>query len=154
MASSRNLGSLTIDLLARIGGFRQGMEQAERVATRSSRAIQTSVQRNIGDGFQSANNSVQEFTSRLVSMAAAYATIRTAISSADEWTNLGNRIRLVTNGSAEFEAAQSNIVNIARETRQSLSATGELYQRIATNQRNLAYQAKRLLTLLRQSVKA
>ena len=135
--TNRSLGSLTIDLLARIGGFRQGMEQAERVATRSSRAIQTSVQRNIGDGFQSANNSVQEFTSRLVSMAAAYATIRTAISSADEWTNLGNRIRLVTNGSAEFEAAQSNIVNIARETRQSLSATGELYQRIATNQKEL-----------------
>ncbi|WWO60448.1 tail tip protein [Stenotrophomonas phage SOVA965] len=135
--SNRSLGSLTIDVLARIGGFRQGMEQAERVATRSSRAIQTSVQRNIGDGFQSANNSVQEFTSRLVSMAAAYATIRTAISSADEWTNLGNRIRLVTNGSAEFEAAQSNIVNIARETRQSLSATGELYQRIATNQKEL-----------------
>lgn len=135
--ASRSLGSLTIDVLARIGGFRQGMEQAERVAKTSSKSIQTSVQRNIGDGFQSANNSVQEFTSRLVSMAAAYATIRTAISSADEWTNLGNRIRLVTNGSAEFEAAQSNIVNIARETRQSLSATGELYQRIATNQKEL-----------------
>lgn len=137
MASSRSLGSLTIDVLARIGGFRQGMEQAERVAKTSSKSIQTSVQKNIGDGFRSANNSVQEFTGRLVSMAAAYATIRTAISSADEWTNLGNRIKLVTNGSAEFEAAQSNIVSIARETRQSLSATGELYQRIATNQKEL-----------------
>ena len=137
MASSRSLGSLTIDVLARIGGFRQGMDQAERVAKSSSKSIQTSVQKNIGDGFRSANNSVQEFTGRLVSMAAAYATIRTAISSADEWTNLGNRIKLVTNGSAEFEAAQSNIVSIARETRQSLSATGELYQRIATNQKDL-----------------
>lgn len=137
MASSRSLGTLTIDVLARIGGFRQGMEQAERVARTSSRSIRDNVQNNIGDGFRSANSSVQEFTGRLVSMAAAYATIRTAISSADEWTNLGNRIKLVTNGSAEFEATQSNIVSIARETRQSLSATGELYQRIATNQKEL-----------------
>lgn len=137
MASSRSLGSLTIDVLARIGGFKQGMDQAERLAKTSSKSIQTSVQKNIGDGFRSANNSVQEFTGRLVSMAAAYTVVRTAISSADEWTNLGNRIKLVTNGSAEFEAAQSNIVSIARETRQSLAATGELYQRIATNQKEL-----------------
>lgn len=135
--SNRSLGSLTLDVLARIGGFKQGMEQAERVAKASSKSIQTSVQKNIGDGFRSANNSVQEFTGRLVSMAAAYTVVRTAISSADEWTNLGNRIKLVTNGSAEFEAAQSNIVSIARETRQSLAATGELYQRIATNQKEL-----------------
>lgn len=135
--TNRSLGSLTIDVLARIGGFKQGMDQAERLAKTSSKSIQTSVQKNIGDGFRSANNSVQEFTGRLVSMAAAYTVVRTAISSADEWTNLGNRIKLVTNGSAEFEAAQSNIVSIARETRQSLSATGELYQRIATNQKEL-----------------
>lgn len=135
--ANRSLGSLTIDVLARIGGFKQGMEQADRVAKTSSKSIQTSVQKNIGDGFRSANNSVQEFTGRLVSMAAAYTVVRTAISSADEWTNLGNRIKLVTNGSAEFEAAQSNIVSIARETRQSLAATGELYQRIATNQKEL-----------------
>lgn len=135
--ASRSLGSLTVDVLARIGGFKQGMDQAERLAKTSSKSIQTSVQKNIGDGFRSANNSVQEFTGRLVSMAAAYTVVRTAISSADEWTNLGNRIKLVTNGSAEFEAAQSNIVSIARETRQSLAATGELYQRIATNQKEL-----------------
>lgn len=135
--SNRSLGSLTLDVLARIGGFKQGMEQAERIAQSSSKSIQSSVQKNIGDGFRSANNSVQQFTGQLVSMAAAYTAIRTAISSADEWTNLNNRIKLVTNGAAEFEAAQSNIVNIARETRQSLSATAELYQRIATNQKEL-----------------
>lgn len=135
--SNRSLGSLTIDVLAKIGGFKQGMDQAERIAQTSSKSIQNSVQKNIGDGFRSANNSVQEFTGRLVSMAAAYTVVRTAISSADEWTNLSNRIKLVTNGASEFEATQSSIVNIARETRQSLSATAELYQRIATNQKEL-----------------
>lgn len=38
--ASRSLGQLTIDLIAKIGGFTQGMTQAERVADKQSRAIQ------------------------------------------------------------------------------------------------------------------
>jgi hypothetical protein len=37
--AARNLGTLTIDLIARIGGFIKGMTEAERVADRSSREI-------------------------------------------------------------------------------------------------------------------
>lgn len=37
--SSRSLGTLTVDLIAKIGGFTQGMTQAERIADKKSRDI-------------------------------------------------------------------------------------------------------------------
>lgn len=37
--ASRNLGTLTIDLIAKIGGFAKGMTEAERIADRTSRDI-------------------------------------------------------------------------------------------------------------------
>jgi hypothetical protein len=40
MAGNRSLGRLTLDLVARIGGFTQGMSQAERIAQDRSRRIQ------------------------------------------------------------------------------------------------------------------
>lgn len=39
MATSRSLGTLTVDLVARIGGFTEGMSKAERDADRSQRKI-------------------------------------------------------------------------------------------------------------------
>ena len=38
--ASRNLGTLTVDLIAKIGGFTKGMTEAERSADKSSREIQ------------------------------------------------------------------------------------------------------------------
>lgn len=38
--ASRSLGTLTVDLIAKVGGFTKGMTQAEREAAKSSKAIQ------------------------------------------------------------------------------------------------------------------
>ena len=40
--AGRSLGTLTLDLIARIGGFQRGMDQAARVAEDRSRRIQRS----------------------------------------------------------------------------------------------------------------
>lgn len=40
MAGTRSLGSLTLDLIARVGGFTRGLDQAEREAQRRVRGIQ------------------------------------------------------------------------------------------------------------------
>lgn len=37
--ASRSLGTLTLDLVAKIGGFTQGLSNAERAADRSARNI-------------------------------------------------------------------------------------------------------------------
>lgn len=53
---------------------------------------------------------------------------------ADGWTNLNNRLKLVTDGAESFARAQGDVLRIAQATRQPLDATAELYQRIAMNQ--------------------
>ena len=55
----------------------------------------------------------------------------------DEVTTINNRLKLVTNTTEEYAKAQKDVFNIAQQTRQPLSATAELYQRIARNQDEL-----------------
>nr|WP_240055560.1 phage tail tape measure protein [Pseudomonas fluorescens] len=55
----------------------------------------------------------------------------------EAYGTLTNRLKLVTNGSAELTAAQAAVFNIAQASAQPLASTAELYQRIATNQEAL-----------------
>ena len=55
----------------------------------------------------------------------------------EAYTSLTNRMKLVTDGAWELAASQSAVFSIAQSAFQPLSATGELYQRIATNQKEL-----------------
>lgn len=53
---SRSLGSLTVDLIARVGGFQDGMSQAERAAQRSGR--------NISGSMRGASSEIDEMSRR------------------------------------------------------------------------------------------
>lgn len=55
----------------------------------------------------------------------------------EAYTSLTNRMKLVTEGAGELAASQSAVFSIAQSAFQPLSATAELYQRIATNQKEL-----------------
>ncbi len=70
-------------------------------------------------------------------MSSALGAAKAVVGRADEWTNLNNRLRLVTKDQAGFVAAQQNVIQIAKDARQPLGATAELYQRIAMNQEAL-----------------
>ncbi|KPW35532.1 hypothetical protein ALO87_200103 [Pseudomonas syringae pv. apii] len=55
----------------------------------------------------------------------------------EAYTSLTSRLKLVTESSAELATAQNAVFSIAQSAYQPLSATAELYQRIATNQKEL-----------------
>ncbi|QHF05744.1 tape measure protein [Pseudomonas asturiensis] len=59
------------------------------------------------------------------------------VSQADAYATIASRLRLVTSSAAEFNAAQKAVFSIAQSSYQPLTATAELYQRIATNQKEL-----------------
>lgn len=58
-------------------------------------------------------------------------TIREVGRTSDGYTNLQNRIRLVTDAQQELFAVQDALVGVAQRTRTSLTAVGELYGRVA-----------------------
>lgn len=59
--------------------------------------------------------------------------VREIVQAADAWRNLTNRLTLVTTSTEQLGAAQEQLFDIAQRTRASLSATAEVYQRLAQN---------------------
>lgn len=59
--------------------------------------------------------------------------VREIVRYADSWTELQNRLRLVTDSQEGLAAATDDVYRIAKTTNQELSATGEIYQRFAQN---------------------
>ncbi|MEJ5862087.1 phage tail tape measure protein [Pseudomonas farsensis] len=133
--ASRSLGTLTLDLIARIGGFQQGMDQASRSLART------------GSAADAASARVSAMQGSFLSLSGAASTLSTALASAfslhalyaasEAYTTLTSRMLLVTEGSAQLAAAQKAVFGIAQSSYQPLAATAELYQRIATNQKEL-----------------
>ena len=129
---SRSLGTLTLDLIARIGGFQQGMDRASRsVASTGAAADAASARIN---ALQGQFLSLSSVASKIAGPLAAAFSLNSAYQATEAYSSLTNRLKLVTNGSYELVTAQKAVFDIAQNSRQPLSATAELYQRIATNQ--------------------
>ena len=133
--ASRSLGTLTLDLIARIGGFEQSMDRASRsvsrtasVASASSREVLT---------LQNSFRSLASVAASIAGPLAAALSVKGVYDMTEAYGTLTNRLKLVTNGSAELTAAQAAVFNIAQASAQPLASTAELYQRIATNQEAL-----------------
>jgi hypothetical protein len=96
MAGSRSIGSLTVDLIARIAGFEQGMDKAARLADRSSKDISKS----INNGLKGALGSVAAFTGGLigglVSAQAAFQGFMNAVNKADKLNEFSVRLGIST----------------------------------------------------------
>ena len=69
-------------------------------------------------------------------LAAAFSAAKIA-AAAEQYTNLTNRLRLVTDGAEQLAFAQQSVYDIAQNSRQSLETTAQVYQRIAQNGRQL-----------------
>ncbi|MGG3793606.1 phage tail tape measure protein [Pseudomonas paraversuta] len=130
--ASRSLGTLTLDLIARIGGFEQSMDRASRsvsrtasVASASSREVLT---------LQNSFRSLASVAASIAGPLAAALSVKGVYDMTEAYGTLTNRLKLVTGSSAELVAAQSAVFNIAQASAQPLASTAELYQRIATNQ--------------------
>ncbi|MGL4517069.1 MAG: tape measure protein [Shewanella sp.] len=89
-------------------------------------------------GVSSASNALN----KVLGITSGYLTARRVLQAAEDWTTLNNRLRLVTGSANEFNSAQENIFRIAQETRQGLTSTATLYQRIAANQKELGITGK------------
>lgn len=77
--------------------------------------------------------------------ASAYIGAREVLRASESWTTLNNRLRLVTDSAEEFMQAQQGIFDVAQDTRQPLTATAELYQRIAQNQEELSLTGQEMI---------
>lgn len=71
--------------------------------------------------------------------------VQQIVAMADEYTNVQNRLKMVTNGEAELAAVTQELFNISNRTRGSFSAAAEMYARVALSAKNLAVSQRELL---------
>ncbi|KPB95756.1 phage tail tape measure protein [Pseudomonas syringae group genomosp. 3] len=100
-----------------------------------------------GQNARSATAQVQSLERQVKSLGSAAAGIAGPLAAAfsakafydaaEAYSTLTNRMKLVTDGAGELAAAQKAVFAISQSSYQPLTATAELYQRIATNQKEL-----------------
>jgi len=76
------------------------------------------------------------------------------INTSKEFQNLQNGLRLITNGTADLNATFGQLQNAARETRQTLSATSELYTKISISTKDLGANSNDVLKVTKNLSKA
>lgn len=135
---------------ARLAAATRAMNELQQSSLRTTAALNgvggsvTVTTRNAAAGVGGLNSSMSSLRSTAMSLAgpllglfAGGALTKSIYDAAEAYSSLTNRMKLVTDGSGELNAAQSAVFNIAQSAFQPLSATAELYQRIATNQKEL-----------------
>lgn len=70
---------------------------------------------------------------RIAGLLGAAFSVKEVAAAAETYTQIRNRLSLVTDSAEELAQAQDAVFSAAQASRQPLSATAELYQRIATN---------------------
>lgn len=122
--------------------------QILKVALDASKAL-LSV-RSLVSGFGSVKSGAQEATSQINSMVnplsqikgllmtlGAGASIKGLIDVADQYTEMGNKIRGVVKDQAEFNDMQGKIFDAANRSRTSLQATTDLFSKMATSMQGM-----------------
>lgn len=92
------------------------------------------------------------FVGPIIPFATIYGVIeltRNVTRMSDEWQLLTNRVRLYTNTLDETQHVQQRLFDVSQETRVGLSATAQVYQRIAAANDTLGLSQERILGIVR-----
>ena len=100
--------------------------------------------KDIGDTSKKSGDAVNVLRRALAALGGVLA-VRKIVRSADAYTNLQNRLKLVTAGSTQLEAVTERLFSIAQDTRNSFKATGEFYARTALAAKDLGKSQNELL---------
>lgn len=88
-------------------------------------------------GLEGQTNKMASAAAGLVAPLAAAFSIAKIAAAAEQYTNITNRLKLVTEGTEQLAFAQESVYQVAQNSRQSLEVTAQVYQRIAQNARQL-----------------
>lgn len=134
---------LIIDVTLRQNGFgrlggRNIAQEMEEIALAEKKVI-------------SANNKLEKSNRRVAQSGvalgkafktlSAYLGVRELIKYSDEWTSIEAKLKLITKTDKERVALQEKLYNISKKTRQSMSGTTDLYQKLSLNTQALGLSA-------------
>ncbi|WP_095067940.1 phage tail tape measure protein [Pseudomonas sp. Irchel 3A18] len=134
---------------AQINSVRRALEALNEAGLRSGPVLSgaSNAVNGAGQNSRSAASQVQGLERQVKSLASAAAglagplaaafSVKAFYDAAEAYSTLTNRMKLVTDGADQLATAQKAVFAISQSSYQPLNATAELYQRIATNQKEL-----------------
>ncbi|MCO8051986.1 phage tail tape measure protein [Proteus penneri] len=150
------LGRLNIDLTLNTANFTNAINRSQRQTEQFGQSIRVSLQAITVQQermvLQTAKSSA--LFARFASVTASALSIHQVINYADSWTELQNRLKLVTESSVELNKATHAVYDIAQKTYQSLDATAQVYQRFADNADRLGLSQQKVAELTETVSKA
>ncbi|EOY4452346.1 tape measure protein, partial [Proteus mirabilis] len=150
------LGRLNIDLTLNTANFTNAINRSQRQTEQFGQRIRVSLQAITVQQERMVSQTAKSsalFT-RFASVAASALSVRQVINYADGWTELQNRLKLVTESSIELNKATQAVYDIAQKTYQSLDATAQVYQRFADNADRLGLSQQKVAELTETVSKA
>lgn len=114
----------------------QGVDSSAKKAGKGLSSASVSTSRLRQDASQ-----LPALLSRIAGLLGVAFSTREIARASEAYAVIRNRLALVTDGSQDLADAQQTVFRIAQESRQPLTATAELYQRIATNADRLGLSA-------------
>jgi len=84
---------------------------------------------------------------KIIAAVGVVALTRQIIKLTDAYTNVNNKLKLVTNGTKDLQKTQKQLFDLAQASRSSFESTAELYARLSRSTRSLGVSNKDLLTV-------
>lgn len=125
-------------------------EEAGRKARKGSQGVEE-----FGNSAQSASLSVGTLARRMIGLIGTGFAVRELKQATDVYINANALLRVASNSTSEFTTAQTELAQIASDTRQSWESVVQVYARLALNTKDLGVSQRDLLTVtkaLNQSV--
>lgn len=113
-----------------------------------SRVVSRNIE-NIGKSADKTSSSLDQLKGLIATVITGAAVVQLG-RLADEYTNLQNRLRLVTAGTENLSRVTKELQNIANQTRSDFTATGELYARLASTTKELGLSQQQMLNFTKQ----
>lgn len=113
------------------------------VSERGSRTVRRSLD-DIGDSAKRAEGGVQ-LLRRALGLIGGGLAVQQLVQMADAYTNIQNRLKLVTTGTANLARVTNELFEISNRTRSSYEGTANMYARVALSARSLGVSQQELL---------
>lgn len=114
-----------------------------RIREDGSRVVKRNIQ-DVGDAGTRAATGIDTLKNALKGLGVAYL-VRELVRLSDVFTNMQNRLRLVTTGTANLGRVTDELFNISNRTRSSFEATAQMYSRVALASKDFGVSQKDLL---------
>lgn len=123
----------------RVGPAMNGANNGLNSAGQGARSAQTQM-----NSLERQMKSLAAMASGIAGPLAAAFSVKALYDASEAYTSLNSRMKLVTETGAQLAEAQKAVFLIAQSSYQPLTATAELYQRIAQNQKELGISSKQV----------